>query len=189
VDPLAGQRVQVDRQRRHQRLAFASAHLGDLAGMQHHAADQLHVEVPHLQHPLAAFAHDRKGLGQQRVERLGLRALAQRVGHRAQLGIGELLELRLERVDALHHTPVLLEEPVVAAAEEGGEELGQHARREGSELAGSAGGPAGHPARAAPADGGPKCERGVARRRAKHPTLASATCQNPMPRPAAISVQ
>jgi hypothetical protein len=47
VHALAGQRVEVDRQRRHQRLALAGAHLGDLAVVQHHAADELDVEVPH----------------------------------------------------------------------------------------------------------------------------------------------
>ena len=69
VHALAGERVQVGRQRRDQRLAFAGAHLGDLAVVQHHAADQLHVEVAHLQRALAGLAHDGEGFGQQLVER------------------------------------------------------------------------------------------------------------------------
>jgi len=36
--------------------------------MQHHAADQLHIEVAHAQHALARFAHHRKGFGQQLIE-------------------------------------------------------------------------------------------------------------------------
>jgi hypothetical protein len=103
VHALAGQRVQVDRQRGHQRLALAGAHLGDLALVQRHAADQLHVEVAHLQRALAGLAHHGEGLGQQVVERLALReALAELVGLGAQRGVVQLLELRLQRVDLLH---------------------------------------------------------------------------------------
>ena len=36
------------------------------------AADQLHVEVPHVEHAAAGFADDGKGLGQQVVERLAV---------------------------------------------------------------------------------------------------------------------
>ena len=67
---LAGQRVEVHRQRGGEGLAFAGAHLGDLAVVEHHAADQLHVEVAHAVDPLAGLADDRKGFGQQRVEAL-----------------------------------------------------------------------------------------------------------------------
>ena len=34
--------------------------------------DQLHVEVPHVQHPPACLAHDRKGFDEQVVERLAV---------------------------------------------------------------------------------------------------------------------
>ena len=70
VHALAAQRVQVGGERRHQGLAFAGLHLGDLAGVQHHAADQLHVEVAHAQHALARLAADGERLGQQGVEAL-----------------------------------------------------------------------------------------------------------------------
>ena len=76
VDARAGERIEIDRQRRDERLALAGAHFGDLAVVQRHAADQLHVEVAHLQHALAGLAHDGERLGQQRVERLALRATA-----------------------------------------------------------------------------------------------------------------
>jgi hypothetical protein len=68
VNALAGERVQVDRQGRHQRLALAGAHFGDLAGVERHAADQLDVEMAHLQRPLARLAHRGEGLGQERVK-------------------------------------------------------------------------------------------------------------------------
>src|ERR1043165_6492053 len=45
VHAAPGQRVEIDRKRRDQRLAFAGLHLGDLAFVQDHAADQLHVEM------------------------------------------------------------------------------------------------------------------------------------------------
>ena len=40
---VAFQRVQGQRQRRHQRLAFSGTHLGDAALVQRCAADELHV--------------------------------------------------------------------------------------------------------------------------------------------------
>jgi hypothetical protein len=69
---LAGQRIQIGRQGGHQRLALAGAHFGNLALMQRHAADHLHIEMAHAEHPLAGFAHHRKGLGQQGVEAFAL---------------------------------------------------------------------------------------------------------------------
>ena len=72
VDALAFERVEVGGQRGDERLAFAGLHLGDLAAVQHHAADELHVEVPHVQHAAAGLADDGEGLGQQVVERLAV---------------------------------------------------------------------------------------------------------------------
>ena len=114
VNAAAGERIQVAGKRGDQRLAFAGLHLGDLAGVQHHAADQLHVEVAHADGAHAGLAHDREGLGQDLVERrllgradrvrrirvggvdlLGARlrdALAELGGLCAQLFVGERLE-------------------------------------------------------------------------------------------------
>ena len=72
VDALAVERVQVGGQRGDERLAFAGLHLGDPAAVQDDAADQLHVEVPHVQHAAAGLADDRERLGQQIVERLAV---------------------------------------------------------------------------------------------------------------------
>ena len=69
---LGGQRIQVNRQGRHQRLAFAGFHLGDLAFMQHHAADHLHIEVAQAQHAAGRFPHGREGFRQQRIQGLAL---------------------------------------------------------------------------------------------------------------------
>ena len=85
VDALALERVQVGGQRGDERLAFAGLHLGDPAAVQHDAADQLHVEVPHVQRALAGLADDGEGLGQQVVERFAVgEALAELDGLHAQ---------------------------------------------------------------------------------------------------------
>ena len=70
VHALAGERVEDDRERAGERLALAGLHLGDLPGVQDHAADQLHVEVAHAHRALADLARDREDLGQDVVERL-----------------------------------------------------------------------------------------------------------------------
>ncbi len=66
---LAFQRIEVHRAGGGQRLAFAGAHFRDLARMQHHAADQLHIEMAHAEHAHRGFAADRKCFGQQLVQR------------------------------------------------------------------------------------------------------------------------
>ncbi len=83
MNALAGQRVQVGRQRGDQRLAFARAHLGDLALVQHDPADELHVEVTHPQRALGGLAHCSKGLRQKVVELLAtLQTRPQLIGYR-----------------------------------------------------------------------------------------------------------
>jgi hypothetical protein len=52
-----------------QRLAFAGFHFGDFALVQHHAADQLHVEMAHVEDAAAGFADYGEGFDQQVVER------------------------------------------------------------------------------------------------------------------------
>ncbi len=48
VGAASGERVQVERHRRHQRLALAGRHLRDLPGMERHPADQLDVVGHHV---------------------------------------------------------------------------------------------------------------------------------------------
>ena len=102
VDALAFEGVQIGRQRGDQRLAFAGHHFGDRAAVQHHAADELHVEVPHVQEAAAPFAADGKGFDQHVVERFaGLQPLAKQDRLLAQLGIGHRLEAGLQRGDGI----------------------------------------------------------------------------------------
>ena len=68
--------------------------------MQHHAADQLHVEMALAERALGGLAHRGEGLDQQVVERLALgQALLQPGRARPQRVVGERLDRRLERVD------------------------------------------------------------------------------------------
>jgi hypothetical protein len=74
--PLPGSALRY-RQRGDQGLALAGAHLGDLALVQHHAADQLHVEVAHAEHARAASRTVAKASGlPERPEKHDLPAAA-----------------------------------------------------------------------------------------------------------------
>ena len=127
VHALAGERVEIRGQRGDQRLALAGAHFRDLAVVQHHPADQLDVEVAHLQDPLAGLADDGERLGEQRVERFAaLDALPERGGLRLQLVVGQRGDRRLEGVDLPDGLRVLLQQAFVAAAEDAGEDIGNH---------------------------------------------------------------
>ena len=68
--PRAGQRIQISGQRGDQRFAFAGFHFGDVAFVQHHAADQLHVKMAHFQKAPARFPHQRKGRNHGGLQRL-----------------------------------------------------------------------------------------------------------------------
>ena len=99
VHALAGQCVQIRRQGRDQRFAFAGLHLRDASLMQHNAADHLHAVVPHAQHAPRRLAARRKRLRQQVVERFAvLVTRLELVGLGAQLCIRQLFVLLLERV-------------------------------------------------------------------------------------------
>ncbi len=134
VHAVAGERIQVAGERGHQRLAFAGFHLGDLALVQNHAANQLHVEVAHLYRAPSCLANHREGLGQNLVER-GLFGFLPLVGVGnsfkprrnarlefdglcPQLLVRELLRLQLHRADFTHDGRQALEQALVGSAED-----------------------------------------------------------------------
>jgi len=122
VHALARERVQVHRQRGRQRLALAGAHFGDLAFVQRHATHQLHVEVAHLHHALGALTHHGKGLGQQLVQTLAVgQSALELLGLGPQLVVAQLFQRRLQRIDAGRNLAILLEQTIIAAAENLGE--------------------------------------------------------------------
>ena len=121
------QRIQIGRQRCHQGLTFAGTHLGNLAGVQNHAANQLHVEMAHIEHALSRFAHHGKGLGQQAVQHLALgQPRLELRGLGAQRLVRQRGNCRLQHIDALHGLAVTLDEPVVTGAENASEDSGEH---------------------------------------------------------------
>ena len=69
VHTLAFQGIQIHRQCGYQGFTFTGFHFGDVALVEHHAANQLHIKVAHTQHAAAGLAHQRKGIGQDVVQR------------------------------------------------------------------------------------------------------------------------
>ena len=136
VHAASAEGIQVDRESGDQGFSFASFHFGDLPLVQNHAADQLHVEVAHVEHAPAGLAHHREGLHQQffqcffkclialgfnLLNALGiglglvlnmtqplLNAAAELFGLGAELSVRQLLNLRLKSVDGLdlRHQPL-----------------------------------------------------------------------------------
>ena len=96
VHAVAGQRVEVGRQRRDQGLALTGAHLGDVAQVQGRPTHDLHVVVPLAERALGGLADRGERLGQQVVEGLAVReALAVGGGEGLELLVGHLGERRL----------------------------------------------------------------------------------------------
>ena len=97
-----------------------------MPAVQHHAADELHVEVAHAERALGGLAHDRERLGQQVVERLavGEALRGTRRSWRASSLVGERLHLGLEGVDLRDERLVLAELPALADGEELRQDVG-----------------------------------------------------------------
>ena len=93
--PRPVERVEIDGKGRDQRLAFAGLHLGDAALMQHHSADELHVEMTLAERALGRLADGGECLGDQIVE-IGAftHAGAELLGPGAQGLVGERLRSR-----------------------------------------------------------------------------------------------
>ena len=133
VNALAFERVEIGGQRRDQRLAFAGLHFGDRAVVQHHAADQLHVVMPHVQHAAAGFADHGEASGSRSSS---VSPLARRARNSAvlalQLLVAEGLDRRLEGVDFRDARTKPLEFAVVLRADDLGEELTKHVEEDAS---------------------------------------------------------
>ncbi len=128
MDALAGQCVEIHRKGRHQRLAFAGLHLGDVALMQHHAADQLDVEMPLAEGALGGLAHGGEGRNQDVVERLAVgELLAEFGGTGLERLVGKRGDLGLKRIDVVDAGLVSLHPPVVGGAEKLAGERADHA--------------------------------------------------------------
>ena len=125
MNPAPRQGVEVGGQGGHEGLAFTGLHLGNLAVVQHHAANQLDIKVAHAKHPLASLADHRESLGQQFVKQFALpvgagfwsatkaaslvKLGAKFGGQSPQLVIAEGSDLLLEQVDVGNNRLVALQ--------------------------------------------------------------------------------
>ena len=109
MNAAPGERVEVGGQSGDQGLAFARPHFRDLAGVQYHPSDQLHVEVALAENPPRSLPYDRERFGSQIVEVFTFADAGPELpGLGAQVAIGEPLHRGLESVDrvdvGLHFT-------------------------------------------------------------------------------------
>ena len=72
VHTSASEGVQIARQGSDQGITFTGLHFGDAPGMEHHAANQLHVEMAHVENAPAGFPHDGESFNQKVVDRSAL---------------------------------------------------------------------------------------------------------------------
>ena len=129
VDALAGQRVEIDRQRGDQGFAFAGLHLGDVAFVQHHAADQLDVEMALAEGTLGRLAHGGESRHQDVIEGLAFgELLAEFGGAGFQRLVRQGGDLGLQRVDGVDAGLISLDPPVVGGAEKLAGERADHAK-------------------------------------------------------------
>ena len=83
MDAASAQGIEIDGKRGNERLALTCRHFGDATLVQHHAADQLHIEVHHIpghrlvadrelhaDHAACRILHHGKSLGENLVETL-----------------------------------------------------------------------------------------------------------------------
>ena len=118
VRAVSGQCVQVQRQRRDQRLTFTGLHLGDISLMKRQTADDLHIVVAHPQRSLARLSHDREGLVEDIFEVCAVvEFLSKLRGLRLELGVGERLDATLEAVDLVDVGSSVFDVALVSGAE------------------------------------------------------------------------
>ncbi len=130
VNALAFERIEIGGQGSHERLAFAGLHLGDHPLVENRAADELHVEVPHVEHAAAGLPHDGKCLREEVVERHPLsKAFAELRGLGAELFVAQCLNRRFERVDLAHDGAQTFEFAFVLGPDDLGEKCLDHLLR------------------------------------------------------------
>ena len=119
VDAAAGEAVQVERLDGDERLPLARLHLGDVALVEDDPAHELDVEEADADRALERLAHGRVRLEDQLLERLAvLEPLLELGGLSAQLVVGQLLEVGLERADVRRLLGEALETASLAHAQD-----------------------------------------------------------------------
>jgi len=121
---LAGERIQIGRERGDQGLALTRTHFRDLALVQRQSADQLHIEMAHTQRTARGFADGGKGFREQLVEpSTVLQTCTELFSFGFELFVGQGLYGRFQTVRCGDRTVVFLEKPLVTAADDAGQEL------------------------------------------------------------------
>ena len=121
MDPLPIDGIQVGRECGNQSFSFTGFHLRDLALVQDHAADELHIVMPHAEGALGRLPYDGERLRQDVVEGLAVcQALTEPRRQIGQLGIGKPRHLRLELVDLTDQGLDFLQVPLILAAHDFG---------------------------------------------------------------------
>ena len=69
VYSATAERIQINREGSYQRFPFTGLHFCDLALVQYHATDKLHVEVSHLEDATTGLADNRESFDQNFVQR------------------------------------------------------------------------------------------------------------------------
>src|ERR1019366_6315481 len=106
VNAFASERVQVARQGGDEGLALTGFHFGDFALVEDHAANQLNVEMAHVEDAAAGLADHGKGWDQEVVEGSALSDLLFEFdGFSGQVNVGELANLWFQGADCGHCGP------------------------------------------------------------------------------------
>ena len=96
--------------------------------MQDHAADELNVEMPLTDRPLAGLPYGGECLDQDIVERCaGGDLLLEILGARPQCVVGEFLEILLQCIDRSHTRLIALDAPIVGGTKQFAGESADHA--------------------------------------------------------------
>jgi hypothetical protein len=119
MDVLAGQRVQVERLDRDERLPLARLHLGDVALVEGDPAHHLDVEEPDPHRSLERLADRGVRLEEEVLGRLAVLDPLSELGRLGgELLVGEGFELGLEGRDVVRLVLQALEPPTLADAQE-----------------------------------------------------------------------
>ncbi len=104
VHALAGQSIQVYRQRGCKSLTFTGFHFGDFTAMEHHTAHHLNVKVTHTQGSPGGFAHQSKSLRKYVIQGFAvLNTLSELVALAGKIALLQLLHFRFQVVDLIHY--------------------------------------------------------------------------------------
>src|ERR1700722_16360857 len=135
VDAAARKGVECGGKRGYERLAFSGFHFGDLATVENHAADELHIEVAHVERAATGFANESEcgndggleglhhqvfeaGIGRIGVFERSLDLLFESEELRFQLFVAERFDFGFARIDGRDERLQFLDVALVLGADE-----------------------------------------------------------------------